>query len=458
MMDSHPSNVNSKRKANKNNSVPPSSTKKLKEDSSGSSKLPNTSQNPLNIHTAAHSADLRHPVTTSDLSKDITSKVKPIIANISPNILITYIKSSQTPINSKDISIASISSNSLKKVRIVCTSPEIKTKIINLLDSKAVSWHSFTETADKNQILVLKGFDTDLPEDEILEELKSEKIPAIKVTTIVKSSDERKAVHLVHIARESVNLSTLNTLHRRISFFKVRWENQRKDKKRHSQCHRCQSWGHGSSNCRYPARCVKCAGQHETKDCLKTRETNPTCANCGKNHTANFRGCEQAKSYADMIKRQQLKPRFTTPSFNPNTNNPWAILSQQDYDEGFPSLARTKIPAQHSSAQSRLIQARQQPNIRRKPSAYQNNTSEEEILLNQEMTDPSVSFTSKPKVSPELHAKLMAALEKLADIKNSSLNTIMETFVLFIDAMASAPSQKAQTHSDSWINMTDNES
>ncbi|KAJ2939013.1 hypothetical protein O0L34_g18990 [Tuta absoluta] len=58
-----------------------------------------------------------------------------------------------------------------------------------------------------------------------------------------------------------------------------------------SQCHRCQGFGHSSANCYRQQKCVRCAGDHAAADCPRPREQPPTCANCGKNHTAKDRRC-----------------------------------------------------------------------------------------------------------------------------------------------------------------------
>lgn len=58
------------------------------------------------------------------------------------------------------------------------------------------------------------------------------------------------------------------------------------------QCTRCQNYGHTKTYCRKTFRCVKCAGNHETKECIrKVRDNQVKCANCNGNHPANYRGC-----------------------------------------------------------------------------------------------------------------------------------------------------------------------
>lgn len=57
------------------------------------------------------------------------------------------------------------------------------------------------------------------------------------------------------------------------------------------QCHRCQQLGHTRHYCARQHTCVKCAGKHPSAECVKPIEEKPTCANCGGDHTANYRGC-----------------------------------------------------------------------------------------------------------------------------------------------------------------------
>ncbi|CAG4972871.1 unnamed protein product [Parnassius apollo] len=58
-----------------------------------------------------------------------------------------------------------------------------------------------------------------------------------------------------------------------------------------SQCHRYQAFGHASTNCFRPVKCVRCAGDHIASNCPRGRDEEPRCANCAKNHTANDRHC-----------------------------------------------------------------------------------------------------------------------------------------------------------------------
>lgn len=64
-----------------------------------------------------------------------------------------------------------------------------------------------------------------------------------------------------------------------------------KNRTKINQCHNCQQFGHGQSNCHAPPKCVKCSGDHHTASCSKPNNTPATCANCGGPHPANYSRC-----------------------------------------------------------------------------------------------------------------------------------------------------------------------
>jgi hypothetical protein len=75
---------------------------------------------------------------------------------------------------------------------------------------------------------------------------------------------------------------------------RVKIENVRRSKLI-PQCKHCQGYGHTQIYCNLQPKCVKCAGDHSTKQCTKVDLRTPKLANCLKNHPANYTGCEIAK-------------------------------------------------------------------------------------------------------------------------------------------------------------------
>jgi len=109
------------------------------------------------------------------------------------------------------------------------------------------------------------------------------------------------------------------------------------------QCVRCQSYGHTRGYCNHPPRCVKCAGEHLTKECHKSRETPAKCALCNGSHPANYKGCT---TY------YELKRRVTRTT--PNTRRIEASPPALDSTAVFPNLQSNSQPTsqvlQHQAA------------------------------------------------------------------------------------------------------------
>ena len=86
------------------------------------------------------------------------------------------------------------------------------------------------------------------------------------------------------------------------------------------QCTRCQAYGHTKTYCRKIFRCVKCAGQHETKECTrKTRDDKVICVNCGGGHPANYRGCLVHKQLQQKLFPALREKRNPQPQEQPST-------------------------------------------------------------------------------------------------------------------------------------------
>lgn len=67
-----------------------------------------------------------------------------------------------------------------------------------------------------------------------------------------------------------------------------------------TRCYFCQAYGHTAKSCRSSARCSRCAGRHEAKDCVAN--ATPQCANCGGRHSAAYKGCIKFKTATTIVK------------------------------------------------------------------------------------------------------------------------------------------------------------
>lgn len=76
-------------------------------------------------------------------------------------------------------------------------------------------------------------------------------------------------------------------------------------------------------------KCLKC--EHSQKECLKPKEEK-TCANCGGNHVALYKGCpEFKKARLDLSKNNQTEPSYTNASAAKASN--LKITTKMEKDE-----------------------------------------------------------------------------------------------------------------------------
>lgn len=75
-----------------------------------------------------------------------------------------------------------------------------------------------------------------------------------------------------------------------------------RNKVRNNQCRNCQLFGHKQSKCTATPKCLKCASNHHTSSCRKTRETPAKCDKCSGVHPDNYSKCQANPKY---IKEQR---------------------------------------------------------------------------------------------------------------------------------------------------------
>ena len=117
-------------------------------------------------------------------------------------------------------------------------------------------------------------------------------------------------------------------------------------KKEIPQCKKCQNYGHTHNYCQRKARCVKCAAEHLTQECKKTKQEPCKCANCDGNHTANWKGCPiyQAKL------KQMLKPKTTVVNRLQNKLDSYETNTNTDLGKTYAKATNGKLQ-QNSSTQ-----------------------------------------------------------------------------------------------------------
>ncbi|GBM19569.1 hypothetical protein AVEN_274106-1 [Araneus ventricosus] len=89
-----------------------------------------------------------------------------------------------------------------------------------------------------------------------------------------------------------------------------------------NQCYKCNWYHHKAGECQSNARCLKCAGPHETNKCSITSTIpNPKCINCGEvGHVASYRGCKMFPKKTTPQQNRTNNFISNRSTFNPETN------------------------------------------------------------------------------------------------------------------------------------------
>jgi PAX-interacting protein 1 len=162
-------------------------------------------------------------------------------------------------------------------------------KTIKIVVNENIWHHTYVLPEDKKLHVVLRGVPEPASTDEIKQELELKGFSPINVYRLTRFKDKTPLpLVTVTLPKEEKHIFQLDSL----MYLRITVETYRQ-RPGMSQCHRCQLFGHSQSHCTAPPRCVKCAGTHLTNTCTKLPTMPPTCANCGKDHPASYKGCEK---------------------------------------------------------------------------------------------------------------------------------------------------------------------
>lgn len=170
--------------------------------------------------------------------------------------------------------------------------------------SKNIKYHTYTSKEEKRRTYIIKGLHAYTKPEEIKEDLEAS---GIIVHNISLMKGTKKPIFMV--TTSMVKLTLLMQKVQYVCYTKVEWDNYI-NKRRIAQCHRCQEWGHATMNCYADPACLKCAGEHLTKDCKKPKTEPAKCANCLKDHPANATICDTYIRRLDRITKIQDKTKI----------------------------------------------------------------------------------------------------------------------------------------------------
>lgn len=155
----------------------------------------------------------------------------------------------------------------------------------------AIKWYCYALTEGIPTKVVIRGLPADKDAAVITQAVKELGFPA-RYARCIEARRGRPGcifyVALDHLSK--VDLARLYAVNELLYLLVVSVEDWRSGRGP-AQCHRCQAFGHASTNCHRAVGCVRCAGEHVVADCPRPREGPFTCANCGKDHAAVDRRC-----------------------------------------------------------------------------------------------------------------------------------------------------------------------
>lgn len=179
-------------------------------------------------------------------------------------------------------------------------SEESYSAITKALLDKKTEFHTYKIKSERNFNVVLRGMHYSTSIDGIKQELTSQGHEVVNVSNILdRTTKKPTSLFWVNLksSQNNKNVYGIKTMMRT----KVVFEPP-KPKRVIPQCTNCQRYGHTVKFCHNSSRCVKCTGNHHTKDCQRTTKTNDVkCVLCENNHPANYKGCQVYKDLQNKL-------------------------------------------------------------------------------------------------------------------------------------------------------------
>ena len=178
--------------------------------------------------------------------------------------------------------------------------------------------HTYQIKTERAYRIVIRHLHHSVPPEDIKEELQKEGHSVRNIMNIKhKQTKEPLSLFFVDLEPQANNKEIFNLQF--LGNTKITIEAPHKSQNI-VQCQRCQAYGHSKTYCTKPYQCVKCGGQHDSKDCTNPRHNPAKCALCGDDHPANYKGCTV---YRNLVATRSYHPRVNKlfhqhPATHPN--------------------------------------------------------------------------------------------------------------------------------------------
>jgi PAX-interacting protein 1 len=313
-------------------------------------------------------------------------------------------------------------------------------------------------TLSKPKKFVIRGLPVWTDIDELTEELKTHDIDPIKIAFLKNRRNKQPMPLFLLTANNSPALDNLHKI-KTLNHLLVTFENYRSTGV--AQCYRCQEFGHSSLTCNLTQKCLKCSGPHRAGDCTADKKEFK-CANCGENHTANFKGCRlhpdnrmKTKNKTNYSQGRKFIPapiptttiwRFKGP---PNEKKVLTKLTEEEVNQQLPTTSvqkqsngkTIKSPTKQNSPTNENVNELTESNKLNSSSKQNQSTKKVSKNSTQENSDSSASFFEIIKTVKELMkefnvAEIMSLLKKIASIMKNKEEDPIQKLLLAFEAIA----------------------
>jgi hypothetical protein len=226
------------------------------------------------------------------------------------------------------------------------STPTLYRSLVHSLKKDNVQFHTFQLPEDRVHRVVLRGIHHSTPTESIRDALLEKGYDVKNVSNVISRDKFPLPLFFLDFDRKSTCIESIykltTLLHSIVSVEELR---------RHKavvQCTRCQRFNHTKAFCNHQARCVKCAGNHHTSECQKNRVDPATCALCGNQHTANYRGCMVFQDLQNQ-RRRGNQTDYSRQQQQQNLNRDYRHLNHQQ-----------PLPQQQQQQQQQKQQQQQQ--------------------------------------------------------------------------------------------------